>query len=110
MLLLDEADTYMEKRSVQDIHRNSLVAVFLRKLEYCGAILFLTTNRVAEFDDAILSRMHIIFTFPRIERDAKKQIWDRLIQRAHTEQGPGKIETKDLTRLTETQLNGRQAG
>lgn len=46
ILLLDEADVFLEKRSMHDIHRNSLVGVFLRQLEYFMGILFLTTNRV----------------------------------------------------------------
>ena len=32
LLLLDEADVFLEKRSSENILRNSLVAVFLRKL------------------------------------------------------------------------------
>lgn len=87
MLLLGEADTFMEKRSIQDIYRNNLVSVFLRKLEYCEAILFATTNRVAAFDEAILSRMHIMLVFPKIGPDAKKQIWNQFIRRARTENG-----------------------
>ena len=46
ILLIDEADVYLEKRNIQDIHRNALVSVFLRQLEYFQGILFLTTNRV----------------------------------------------------------------
>ena len=34
ILLLDEADVFLERRSLHDIHRNSLVGVFLRQLEY----------------------------------------------------------------------------
>ena len=33
ILLLDEADVYMEARSPQNLDRNALVSVFLRKLE-----------------------------------------------------------------------------
>lgn len=46
VLLLDEADVFLEKRTIQDIHRNALVSIFLRLLEYFQGILFLTTNRV----------------------------------------------------------------
>lgn len=46
LLLLDEADVFLEKREVHDIHRNALVSIFLRLLEYFQGILFLTTNRV----------------------------------------------------------------
>ena len=45
MLLLDEADVYLERRSINDLMRNSLVSIFLRLLEYFQGILFLTTNR-----------------------------------------------------------------
>jgi len=34
ILLLDEVDVFLEQRS-SDLVRNSLVSVFLRKLEYC---------------------------------------------------------------------------
>lgn len=34
VLLLDEADVFLEKRTIQDIHRNALVSIFLRLLEY----------------------------------------------------------------------------
>ena len=57
VLLLDEADVFLEKRSIHDIHRNALVSIFLRLLEYFQGILFLTTNRVETFDDAFQSRM-----------------------------------------------------
>ena len=59
VLLLDEADVFLEARTPSDIHRNALVSIFLRQLEYFQGILFLTTNRVAEFDPAFASRIHI---------------------------------------------------
>jgi hypothetical protein len=34
VLLLDEADVFMEERSSSDLHRNELVSIFLRLLEY----------------------------------------------------------------------------
>ena len=46
ILLLDEADVFLEKRNMHDLHRNALVSIFLRQLEYFQGILFLTTNRV----------------------------------------------------------------
>lgn len=46
ILLLDEADVFLEKRTMNDVHRNALVSIFLRQLEYFQGILFLTTNRV----------------------------------------------------------------
>ena len=50
ILLLDEADVFLEKRNMHDLHRNALVSIFLRQLEYFQGILFLTTNRVEVCD------------------------------------------------------------
>ena len=61
VLLLDEADVFLEKREVHDIHRNALVSIFLRLLEYFQGILFLTTNRVETFDDAFQVRRYESF-------------------------------------------------
>jgi AAA+ superfamily predicted ATPase len=59
IMLLDEADAFLAKRKQYDLQRNSIVAVFLRMLDYFQGILFLTTNRMVEFDEAFKSRIHI---------------------------------------------------
>lgn len=33
VVLIDEADVYLEERSMHDLSRNAMVAVFLRQLE-----------------------------------------------------------------------------
>jgi len=55
VLLLDEAEVFLQKRSTTDINRNALVSIFLRQLEYYQGILFLTTNLIAECDPAFES-------------------------------------------------------
>jgi hypothetical protein len=55
ILLLDEADVYIRCRD-NDLEHNAIVAEFLRTLEYFNGLLFMTTNRVGDVDDAILSR------------------------------------------------------
>lgn len=42
VILLDEADVFLEERSIADLARNALVSVFLRALEYYDGILILT--------------------------------------------------------------------
>ncbi|KAH8901254.1 P-loop containing nucleoside triphosphate hydrolase protein, partial [Thozetella sp. PMI_491] len=68
ILLLDEADIFLSQRQKTDdnIHRNALVSVFLRTLEYYSGILFLTTNRVGVMDDAITSRVHLNLCYPSL--------------------------------------------
>jgi hypothetical protein len=53
--LIDEADVYIQTRD-RNMEHNAIVASFLRVLEYQTSILFLTTNRANEVDDALISR------------------------------------------------------
>ncbi|MDQ7979371.1 ATP-binding protein [Paraburkholderia sp. SARCC-3016] len=55
ILLLDEADVYIRRRD-NDLEHNAIVAEFLRTLEYFNGLMFMTTNRIGDVDDAILSR------------------------------------------------------
>ncbi len=55
ILLMDEADVYIRRRD-NDLEHNAIVAEFLRTLEYFDGLLFMTTNRVDDVDEAILSR------------------------------------------------------
>lgn len=55
IILLDEADVYIRRRD-NDLEHNAIVAEFLRTLEYFNGLLFMTTNRIGDVDDAILSR------------------------------------------------------
>lgn len=57
VVLLDEADIFLEERSPADLQRNALVSVFLRVLEYYEGILILTSNRIGTFDEAFKSRV-----------------------------------------------------
>ena len=54
-MLFDEANVFLEQRSLEDMQRNALVSVFLRVLEYYEGILILTSNRVGTFDEAFKS-------------------------------------------------------
>ncbi|KAL4878182.1 hypothetical protein BJY04DRAFT_221328 [Aspergillus karnatakaensis] len=86
ILLLDEADVFLQSRSKQDFQRNSLVSVFLRVLEYYAGILFLTTNRVGTFDEAFISRIHVMLYYPPLQEEPTVQIWKMHIKRAQKRQ------------------------
>lgn len=110
VLLLDEADVFLEKRTIQDIHRNALVSIFLRLLEYFQGILFLTTNRVETFDDAFQSRIHIALRYGDLTTKAKRSVWKMFLDKVRSIDG---VETatftdKDLDALARHNLNGRQ--
>ena len=82
VLLLDEADVFLQKRSREDLARNAIVSVFLRVLEYYSGILFLTTNRVGAFDQAFRSRIHMSLFYPRLDEDTTIKIWEMNLARA----------------------------
>ncbi|KAL3298182.1 P-loop containing nucleoside triphosphate hydrolase protein [Colletotrichum asianum] len=87
VLLIDEADVFMERRTTSDLTRNSLVAGFLRALEYYDGILFLTTNRVGSFDDAFISRIHIQLYYPDFSDEERQKVWKTFINKLVRERG-----------------------
>lgn len=110
VLLLDEADVFLEQRTIQDVHRNALVSIFLRLLEYFQGILFLTTNRVETFDDAFQSRIHIALRYLELTTKAKRRVWKMFLDKVRAIDG---VETapfseKDYDQLAKHNLNGRQ--
>jgi SpoVK/Ycf46/Vps4 family AAA+-type ATPase len=76
VLLFDEADVFLEARAHGDIDRNSLVSVFLRALEYYQGLMFLTTNRIGSFDEAIISRIHVVLHLPNLTDTDRERIWN----------------------------------
>ncbi|KAF2996525.1 hypothetical protein E8E14_000232 [Neopestalotiopsis sp. 37M] len=81
VLLLDEADVFLARRDQKDVQRNGLVSVFLRILEYYSGILFLTTNRVGDIDEAFRSRLHLTLYYPKLKRKQTKKIFKRNFER-----------------------------
>lgn len=74
VLLLDEADVFLQERDVHDLKRNALVSVFLRQLEYFDGVLFLTTNRPSSFDDAFQSRIHMALGLPELHTESQIKV------------------------------------
>lgn len=81
LVLIDEADIFLEARSSTEIHRNALVCVMLRLLEYYSGCLFLSSNRAAEtVDAAIASRITVMLEYPALDAKGRAKIWKNLIQ------------------------------
>uniref|UniRef100_D8Q847 AAA+ ATPase domain-containing protein n=1 Tax=Schizophyllum commune (strain H4-8 / FGSC 9210) TaxID=578458 RepID=D8Q847_SCHCM len=106
VLLLDEADVFLEKRSLHDIDRNALVSTFLRLLEYYQGILFLTTNRVQSFDEAFQSRIHVALKYNNLTEDSRRTVWKSFLEKL----GAGKVDVSeaDYDELQKCVLNGRE--
>ncbi len=103
IILLDEADIFMEKRSTNDIQRNAMVSVFLRLLERYQGIMFLTTNRPDEFDAAFHSRISISINYKELDQEARFKIWTNLLNASKSD-----LTLIDITKLSLVKMNGRQ--
>ena len=110
VLLLDEADIFLEERSMADLKRNSLVSVFLRILEYYDGILILTSNRVGMFDEAFKSRIQVALYYEKLNRSARRKIWQNFLEMLEEDEEDVNFEEikLHLDELTEKDLNGRQ--
>ncbi|KAI0021357.1 hypothetical protein F4780DRAFT_286176 [Xylariomycetidae sp. FL0641] len=111
VLLLDEADVFLEERTMADLQRNSLVSVFLRILEYYEGILILTSNRVGTFDEAFKSRIQVAIHYDHLTKKSRKQIWqnffDMIEDSAEEDANMPELERR-LDELAAEDMNGRQ--
>lgn len=91
VVLLDEAEVFLEQRRLTDLERNALVSVFLRVLEYHEGILILTSNRVGTFDEAFKSRIQLSLHYENLNESQRMKIWKNFFRRLQTlEEGGGK--------------------
>ncbi|KAK4159055.1 hypothetical protein QBC43DRAFT_327956 [Cladorrhinum sp. PSN259] len=81
VVLLDEADVFLEQRTLTDLERNALVSVFLRVLEYYEGILILTSNRVGTFDEAFKSRIQLSLHYEPLTQGQRHKIWKNFLHR-----------------------------
>jgi hypothetical protein len=109
ILLIDEADLFLEQRRAGDLQRNSLSTVFLRTMEYYQGVLFLTTNRPGHIDDSFISRITYPIYYPPLSADAKGRIVKKFVERFE-ETGNILIEKQAATYLIDhcQELNGRE--
>ncbi|RAL09607.1 ATP-binding protein [Aspergillus homomorphus CBS 101889] len=118
IVLLDEADVYLERRSQFDLRRNSIVSIFLRVLDYFQGILFLTTNRVGHFDEAFRSRIHVQIGYDPLNDAARERIWENHFRKLEDNAKNGGQEIicsysaqeyiRESRRLQELRWNGRE--
>jgi hypothetical protein len=114
VLLLDECDVFLEARNAHDLDRNRIVSIFLRTLEYYEGILFLTTNRVRNMDEAFHSRIHISLEYPPLDFPARRRVWQGFLQRCADSDGTGEdaslgheLTEAQIDRLAKLDINGR---
>ncbi|KAI1451691.1 hypothetical protein F4805DRAFT_473407 [Annulohypoxylon moriforme] len=111
VVLMDEADVFLERRSIEDLDRNALVSVFLRVLEYYEGILILTSNRVHIFDEAFKSRIQLALYYPELGPSQRRRIWKNFLGRLK-EINDDSVDLDDLQDhledLKDVKMNGRE--
>ncbi|CAM1509514.1 Fc.00g032530.m01.CDS01 [Cosmosporella sp. VM-42] len=113
VVLLDEAEVFLQERSLTDLQRNALVSVFLRVLEYYDGILILTSNRVGTLDEGFKSRIQLALEYPKLDSDSRRTIWENFLERLDSDPAvTSELDISDLRRnlanLAKYELNGRE--
>jgi len=108
ILLLDEADVFLECRSRHRLEYNALISVFLRQLEYSQGLIFLTSNRVTIINEAIQNRIHLGLKYDDLKPRARESIWMAFLHQANSSARVNSITGKELKALGEKNINGRQ--
>ena len=82
LILLDEADSFLETRSsMSPLERNAMVSVMLRLVvvEYFSGILFLTSNRIKSLDPAFQTRITLALRYDPLDDPACAKVWKNLM-------------------------------
>lgn len=110
VVLLDEADVFLEERSFSDQKRNAIISIFLRILEYYDGILILTTNRIGSFDEAFKSRIQLALGYPTLNEEDRLKIWSNFVQMLPRTKDRVDMEDlqMNLPKLARDEINGRE--
>lgn len=76
-ILVNECDIYIAKRS-DNINLNAIVAEMLQLVEYYPGLLFMTTNRPDDIDDAFVSRALAIINYAAPEGKLVDESWRQI--------------------------------
>ncbi|KAF2731968.1 AAA family ATPase [Polyplosphaeria fusca] len=107
VLLIDEADVFLGVRG-DNLQRDSLVSIFLRRLEYFRGVCILTTNRKSEIDPAFQSRIHFTVHYPELDEASRKAVWTNFLNSVAKSSEVAEFGEKDIDKLARHMLNGRQ--
>lgn len=89
IIIIDEADVLMRKRTIEEsMSDNVIVAVFLKKIETYSGVMFLTTNDISSIDLAFLSRMTLIIKYENPKPHHRKKMCDIIANELNLDLSP----------------------
>lgn len=65
--------------------------------------MFLTTNRISDFDAAFESRIHLTIHYPALDIASRLHIWETFVRMSES-----RLSDRDLKTLAKNEINGRQ--
>lgn len=109
VVLIDEADVFLEARKSgpEQFGQNNMVAIFLKQLEYFQGILFLTSNRVGCFDEAIRSRLHLALMYLHPDESRRTLLWRQKLNTLPKEEIDFDLD-EAIKKLSVPAMNGRE--
>ena len=104
VVLIHEAEIYLEKRMITDYNGNRLVrgetdsryklaaagsplltsvlsVAFYRSMDDFRGLLMLSANRLGRFDDAVISRIHMVIPYENLGLVEARRIWKMWLER-----------------------------
>lgn len=106
ILLFDEADLLLRSRpQCNDIKINSIVCLFLQKLDYYNGVVFLCTNECNDIDEAVKSRAILEIEYDKLSFENSLVLWRNMLNKIPAE-------TDDIMKKIKEKLfyvdNGRE--
>ncbi len=119
LLLIDDADVFLQQRDTEFLEHNALVSNFLQHLDRSDALVFLAISYEVKHDPGLESRMHCMLHLPGLNFHEQKNIWLNLIESIGLGRGDlyclrGFIDNKEPDGLEQlaggahSNMNGRQ--
>ncbi|KAF2813036.1 P-loop containing nucleoside triphosphate hydrolase protein [Mytilinidion resinicola] len=108
VVLMDEADVFLQQRDIHSSLGNKSASVLLRLLEYFDGTMFLTTNRVQTIDAAFKSRIHLSLSYPPLPAQARSMLWETFILKGTEQRRPRWLTEKFLGKISKEEVNGRE--
>src|SRR6266542_1344950 len=77
-------------------------------LEYYHGLLFITTNRLEDFDEAFHNRIHITIKYHDLQQEARTNIWRQHLSKASKKDSRSDLWDEDIYQLLgQLDTNGR---
>lgn len=110
VVLLEEADIFLEQTSLGDLERSALTSVFLRMVKSYDGIVILEGSRVSKFNDAARSQIQLALHYPALSSLQRYFIWKQFFLQLEFSKMDADISDllEHVEDLRDQNLNGRE--